>query len=110
MAVEIDHHLPRPFRFYDVIHRNRKMTAPAVGNLLALFTRDHHFFDNRSAFFQKPHASGGQNDIPMTAFEQGYRQPLLHLTYRIADGRRYAMQFLRGSAKATISGNSIHNF
>ncbi|MNE51480.1 hypothetical protein D3C80_1461120 [compost metagenome] len=110
MAVEIDHHLPRPFRFYYVIHRNRKMTAPAIGNLLALFTCDHHFFDNRSAFFQKPYASRGQNDVAMTAFKQRYRQPLLHLTHRIANGRRYAMQFLRGSTKAAIPGDSIHDF
>jgi hypothetical protein len=46
----------------------------------------------------------------MAAFEQRYRQPHLQLTYGIADGRGYAVQFLGGGAKAAVSGDSIDNF
>jgi len=56
VAVEIDHHLSGAFGFDDVIDRNGEMPAPAVRNLLALLAGDHHFFDNRSPFFQKPDA------------------------------------------------------
>jgi hypothetical protein len=32
------------------------------------------------------------------------------LTYRIADGGRHAMQLLRGTAKAAVTGDSVHHF
>jgi hypothetical protein len=46
----------------------------------------------------------------MAAFKQRNRQPLLKLTHRVADGRGDAVEFLRGSAEAAVTGDSIHNF
>jgi hypothetical protein len=58
MTIEIDDHLPHARRFNDIIHRDRELPAPAVGDLLALFAGDLHFFDNRTPFLQKPDAGG----------------------------------------------------
>ncbi len=110
VAVKVEDHLPGTLRAHDVIHGNRKVAAPAVGNLLALLARDLHFFDNRAPFFKKPHPGRGQFYVAMTALKEGHRQPLFQLTHRIADGRGYAVQLLGRCTKAAITGDGVHHF
>ncbi len=86
VAVKIDNHLAGALGTNNVVHRNRDMPPPAIGDLLTLFAGDLHFFDNRPPLFQKPQPGRGENHIAMATLKQRHCQPLLQLTHGIADG------------------------
>ena len=50
MTIKINNHLPGALRLNNIVDRNRQLTPPAVGDLLALLSGDLHFFDNRAPF------------------------------------------------------------
>ena len=110
VAVKIDNHLSGALGAHDIIHRNGDMAPPAVGDLLALFAGDLHFFDNRPPLFEKPRPGRRELHVPVTPLKQRYRQPLLQLTHGVADGGRDAMQLLRCSAEAAVTRHGIHHF
>ena len=110
VPVEIEHQPPDAFRAHDIVHRDGELPAPAVGNLLALLTGDHHFFDDRTPLAQKPGPGGCQNHITMAALEERHRKPLLKLAHRIADGRRHAVQFCRCCGETAGARHGVHHF